>query len=336
MCKIKLLLIGLSNNHTEHIDAFKKNQDIEIVGLCDINPNISKLLGQEFESLPYFPDYNVAIDILKPQAIFVCLPHSEHIKILNLAIKNDIHVFKEKPFAKNLKEAIKILLLLKKSKSRIMTVSQRRFHSTYLQAKKLLNDLGHIKYVFASYCFSKETSGWRKSKKISGGGVIIDSGYHLIDLIMYYFGLPKTVRCKQSKLSKDPDCETEDFAQIELDYGNKMIQLVLNRSSKNKNEEISVYGEKGKLDISKKRIYKREYSTGLEHVFSENSGDFSDAYLNQHYSFFTSVMNEKKLYPGIKEGLLNTLVIEACYLSASSNSSLISTNELIHSKGLSL
>jgi predicted dehydrogenase len=337
MAKTKLLIIGLTSNHKEHILALQSNSAIDIIGVCDIDSIQAEEISLKFGQIPHFDDYYKAIEILRPDALFISLPHDQYIEVVEIALRKNIHIFKEKPFAHDLAEAKKMAELFRHSHSKIMTVSQRRFHKTYAKGKELLVELGKTKYVFASYCFNKPTSGWRKSKKISGGGVIIDSGYHLIDLLLYYFGLPETVKCQLSKVSDDLSCETEDYASIELRYSDSnAVQLILNRLSEVKKEEIIIYGELGKLTVTKQEVTIELFDSGCIKKIETDHSSFVEAYHHQHRAFFDSVSNEHWPIPGIKEGMLNSLIIEACYLSAKANSSVINTKNLLNMRNISL
>lgn len=335
MSNIKLVIVGLASYHTKHILALKSNTNIEVVGVCDINSNAAKEISEKFSNVPCYSDFRDAISSLKPDAVFISLPHDQYFKVVKFALENNIHIFKEKPFARDLEEAKKIVELLEKSSSKVMIVSQRRFHKTYFEANNLLNCLGQVKFVFATYCFNKPTSSWRKNKQRSGGGVIIDSGYHFIDLLLYYFGLPEAVKCKLSKLSDDPLCETEDFAAIEFQYSHKgTIQLILNRLSEAKKEEIVIYGELGKLVVTKNEIELDLFDSGISKKITIETDDFTEAYRQQYLSFFTSLSAKYPVCPSVKEGILNSLVIEACYLSANKNASLVNIKDLIVLKGV--
>ena len=337
MSNIRLIVIGLTSHHTKHIFALKSNTTINVVGVCDIDSRAAKEISEKFSNVPCYSDFRGAISSLKPDVVFISLPHDQYFKVVKFALENNIHIFKEKPFARDLEEAKKIAELFKKSSNKMMIVSQRRFHKTYVEAKHLLNSLGQVKFVFATYCFNKPTSGWRKNKQKSGGGVIIDAGYHFIDLLLYYFGLPEVVKCKLLKLSDDPLCETEDYAKIEFQYPHReIIQLILNRLSETKKEEIVIYGELGKLVVTKNEIELDLFDSGISKKITIETDDFTEAYRQQYLSFFTSLSAKHPVCPSVKEGILNSLVIEACYLSANKNASLVNIKDLIVLKGVNL
>ena len=131
-------------------------------------------------------------------------------------------------------------------------------------------------------------------------------------------------------------CETEDYALIELDYadGNN-VQLVLNRLVETKKEEIVIYGELGKLVATKNELLLQRYNSGTTTKFAFDPDGFTEAYQQQHSAFFSSLSNGHLLVPGVKEGVTNNLIIEACYLSADTNLT-INTEQLIASRRLNL
>src|SRR5581483_7357489 len=60
-----------------------------------------------------------------------------------------------------------------------------------------------------------QSSGWRAKKNVSGGGVLLDLGSHVVDLLLWYFGPVKTVRgTTESPFS----IEVEDSAHMEIEF----------------------------------------------------------------------------------------------------------------------
>jgi len=99
---------------------------------------------------------------------------------------------------------------------------------TFSKVKKLLDDkiLGELIYVNSSIYLSqlfKKSSGWRFNKKQSGGGVLLDLGVHLIDLLLWYFGhVESATGITKSFYSS----EVEDFVHTSLKFKNNLVANV--------------------------------------------------------------------------------------------------------------
>jgi len=96
----------------------------------------------------------------------------------------------------------------------------RRFISTFGKAKSLLDRklLGDISYVNASMFFSSilsKPSGWRSKKKIGGGGVLLDLGAHIIDLLLWYFSSIDEVSGTLNSIYSE---EVEDTANMRFRF----------------------------------------------------------------------------------------------------------------------
>ena len=108
---------------------------------------------------------------------------------------NGIHVFCEKPPGKNLSDIRSVRKVEKKNKNlKLKYGFNHRYHGSVKLAKKILNKgtYGKILNIRAVYGKSKivsfEKNEWRSKKKFSGGGILLDQGIHLLDLISYLHG----------------------------------------------------------------------------------------------------------------------------------------------------
>jgi len=92
--------------------------------------------------------------------------------------------------------------------------------------------------------------GWRLDQKHQGGGVLLDLGCHLVDLIRSMFGLPRRILgVTQRVFSK----AVEDSFEAELDYGNNQGKIHASWSQtgiRKPQAQISVQGSHGQLRVT--------------------------------------------------------------------------------------
>lgn len=194
--KYKVAIIGLGHqSHEDHIPALKNFSNIELVAVCDTNKKSLAMYKRENKSVAV---YENILKLLKNQKLdfaIVALPHCEYYAVIKLLVERKIHILKEKPFAINLKEGYEIMKLAEKNNVQIMTTLQRRFNPIYTTFFQLIEKIGCPFYIDIRYHFyvNNPHEGWRGNRAMAGGGCLIDMGYHMIDLLIWYFGLPDKI-----------------------------------------------------------------------------------------------------------------------------------------------
>jgi len=128
-------------------------------------------------------------------AIFVCLTNDVNAEVTAAALEKGIHVFCEKPPGRNLKEVVTVIDAEKKSTGCLLMFGfNHRYHSSVIDALKIVRsgDLGRIIHLRGVYGKSKlitfDQTDWRTKRNIAGGGVLLDQGIHMVDLIRLFAG----------------------------------------------------------------------------------------------------------------------------------------------------
>ena len=128
-------------------------------------------------------------------AVFITLPNYLAVKVTSFFLKKNIHVFCEKPPARNYKELKSLKKILNNNnKLKLKYGFNHRYHGSVKKAENLINSkiYGKIINLRAVYGKSKiVTFGkneWRAKRKFSGGGILLDQGIHLLDLITKFGG----------------------------------------------------------------------------------------------------------------------------------------------------
>jgi predicted dehydrogenase len=264
-------IIGLGKMGISHCAILGAHPDVDLVAVCDT----SSLLNDVFKRhtrFEFFSDYQKMIDTMKLDCLVIASPTKYHGDMVSYALKNNIHVFCEKPFALNPDEG----KLLAKQANDAKLVNQvgyhNRFIGTFNEAKRLLsaNILGEV-YHFLGESYGpvvlKEKGGTWRSEKGQGGGCLYDYASHTIDLINFILGKPVKVRGTQLKSIFSADVEDAVYSSITLQNG-LTGQLSVNWSDdtyRKMSTQITVLGKKGKLivDATELKIYLKEENKTL-------------------------------------------------------------------------
>lgn len=168
-----------------------------------------------------YPNLDSADSVLEAgiDAVFICTPNYL-IKPLTLAaLEKGIHVFSEKPPGMNLAEITEMHeMVLQKKDAVLMFGFNHRHHGSVEKMKSLIvnGSMGKVLWMRGRYGKEVDESffeGWRVKKELSGGGIMLDQGIHMLDLFLYLGGEFDEVKAFVSNLYwKIPGIEDNVFA----------------------------------------------------------------------------------------------------------------------------
>ena len=165
----------------------EKIDSVEIVGIYDVNEvvtdNINIRICESFDEL-----LELGLD-----AVFVCAFNNVLSDFTVRALDFGIHVFCEKPPAKTTEELKLVINAEKKSGKLLKYGFNHRYHYSVIEAKKIIDSGEMGKLLWMRGVYGKAGSidydkNWRNYQEISGGGILIDQGIHMLDLLMYFSG----------------------------------------------------------------------------------------------------------------------------------------------------
>jgi len=189
--KIKIGIAGYGVVGKRRHFFLKKNSNFNVIAICD---QIDQNLNSQNKNINFFKSYKKMLN-MNLDAIFICMSNDMAAEVTIASLKKNIHIFCEKPPARNLNELKKVILLEKKKpKVKLMYGFNHRYHDSVQKALKIIksNKLGNIINVKGSYgksqliTFNQNT--WRTKRSIAGGGVLLDQGIHIVDLIRLFCG----------------------------------------------------------------------------------------------------------------------------------------------------
>jgi len=127
-------------------------------------------------------------------AVFVCTPNNVTAKLCAEALERCGHVFCEKPPGCGWDDFCLIEHAAKARPSSILVFGfNHRLHPSIQAAKALVSGegLGPVLYVKGTYGKSggsRYRENWRNKPEISGGGILLDQGIHMLDLFHLFLG----------------------------------------------------------------------------------------------------------------------------------------------------
>jgi UDP-N-acetylglucosamine 3-dehydrogenase len=184
----KLLRVGVIGAGTiarfAHVPAYRKNMACNLVAISDINEKAGLEISKQF-NIPHV--YENALNMIEKEeldAVSVCTPPNTHFELVLECAKKGIHVLCEKPLAPSTDDAEKMVRECHKNGVVLAIGYTLRFYPNLELIKKRLTQgkLGKLHSIISVYHHTFPKTKWITDPKVSGGGVIMDLGSHIIDL----------------------------------------------------------------------------------------------------------------------------------------------------------
>ena len=216
----KTLRVGLvgvgAAAQVNHIPALKKTEGIELVALCDRDPEKAARVAAKFGVERAVERYDELLEAEDLDAIDICTPNYLHAPMAIAALEAEKHVLCERPLARSAKEANEMAKAAKKADRSLLCTVQHRFRPDAQLLKKFVDkgDLGEIFFAKAGWLRQRtdwDSDEWRQQKRESGGGVVLDLGFQMLDLALWVLGgtQAESVSASIHRMRKD---EVEDSA----------------------------------------------------------------------------------------------------------------------------
>mgnify|MGYP002822408853 CR=1 FL=1 len=133
---LKIGVIGAGHLGKIHIKLIKEsNDEYELVGFYDVNPENAQKVAKEFQITPY-DDIDKLIDDC--QVVDIVTPTLSHYDCASKALKKSKHVFIEKPLTNTVEEAKKLMLLAEEANVKVQVGHVERFNPAFLAAKEYI------------------------------------------------------------------------------------------------------------------------------------------------------------------------------------------------------
>lgn len=194
----RLGIIGAGGIAAEHAKA-ATGIGIEIAGFCDIRREKAEKLAAQYPDAVVVDSAEELMELPGVPAIVVATPNAMHKPHAIMALEAGKDVFMEKPMALNVAECDEIIQARDKAARLVQVNLVCRNSPTALVVKDLIEAgrLGRIYHAKASWYRRRGVPGlgrWFTTKSEAGGGVLIDLGVHMIDVVMYLAGNPTAER----------------------------------------------------------------------------------------------------------------------------------------------
>ena len=249
MANLKVMLMGAGGNmRNAHLPRIER-AGVDIVAVADpVESQAAKLMEKAGGEIPYYADWRTMLDDANADAVLISTPHRDHFDQARESLERGLHVLLEKPMVIEPEHASRLLDLAAERKLAIDVAYQRHWMPPFVYARELVASgrLGELRGVVA-YVTQDWTGagGWRLDPALSGGGMFMDTGSHLVAALLWVTGLaPKCVSATFDNAGRAVDVNGGVTVEFE---GGATGTLTTIGNARHHDERLAIAGSAGSL-----------------------------------------------------------------------------------------
>ncbi|SEO46141.1 Gfo/Idh/MocA family protein [Mucilaginibacter sp. OK283] len=187
--------------------------------------------------------------------VIVCTPNFLNKPLTIRALNAKKHVFCEKPPAFTGADILEIKEAEAASGKKLMYGFNHRHHDSVIHMKNLIDSGEYGKVLWLRGRYGKSVTKdyfnqWRAKKELSGGGILMDQGIHMLDLFLYLSGDFDVVKAEVSNLYWHMDVEDNAFVILKESATGKVASLHSTMSQWRHLFSLEIFLEKGYMVLN--------------------------------------------------------------------------------------
>ena len=282
MSPVRFALLGPGVVADFHRQAIEANADVgaELAAVAHYDPSKFDALQARF-GVPCFTEEEV-LGRDDVDAVVLCTPSGQHAEQAIRAAQAGKHVLVEKPMALSLADADRMIEACREADVRLGVVFQRRAEATFREVRAALEGggLGRLTLGLVTMPYKRDqayydSAAWRGTWALDGGGVLMNQGIHLVDLLVWFLGDPVEIEARAATLRHDIEVEDTLAASLRTTSGALATITATTTAAPGFPHRIELYGTEGGLQIEGETITRWTSADGTEKA--ETSGTRSGA-----------------------------------------------------------
>ena len=329
---MRYALIGCGRVSGNHIKA-AKNNNLEIVALCDIVPEKAQALAEKCQvQTEIYSDYKLMLQEVKPELVAIATISGNHAEIAEYCAEKGFNFIVEKPMAMSIEEADRVIAAAEKSGVIAGVSHQNRFNIAVQELRRAIDNgrFGKLSHGSVHIRWNRDENyynqdDWR-GKWATDGGALMNQCIHGIDLLRWMFGDEIDSVYGSTRNHQHPYIEAEDVGVAVINFKNGAVATVDGsvNTVENLEETLCVFGEDGMVRLGGMNAstvdvwqFKDEEAADEDRRIIEEKA--ANVYGNGHTSLYLDVIdavnNNRKPYVDLYAGKRAMELVLAIYKS---------------------
>lgn len=265
--KIKFAVIGCGHIGKRHAEMVLRNEEAELVGLCDVKP--ADELAIDHFNVPFFSSVEELLESgLEIDVVNVCTPNGLHSSQSSMALDKGYHVVVEKPMGLSKAKCEEVIFKALRSHKSVFCVMQNRYSPPSEWIKSIIENgtLGDTLMVQLNCYWNRDeryykAGGWKGTPDLDGGTLFTQFS-HFIDIMYWLFGDIKNIQGKFADFTHKENTAFEDSGLVSFDFvdgGMGCLNYSTAVWNQNLESSMTIIGSKGSVKIGGQYMNEVEY-----------------------------------------------------------------------------
>ncbi len=291
-------LIGVGNVAVHgHLPGWRASERVDIVAGADARPERREALAAAYPAARWYDNAEDLLSTEKLDFVDICTPPGTHAMLVRQALSRSLHVLCEKPLVLSPEEMRGLPALAVDKERTLVTVHNWKYAPLLAKITALVRDgaVGQVRRVSWETLRDKPAAAagdgenWRVDPAQSGGGVLVDHGWHALYAVSQWLpAAPRTVAA-QLATRKHHDFPIEDTADLFLVYPEASAEIFLTWAAPERANRVEVWGTAGRLSADGGTLERRD-ADGVEKLEAWEFPPLTEG--SHHPDWFAGVIAE--------------------------------------------
>jgi predicted dehydrogenase len=325
--KIGYGIVGLGRiSMGQFMPGVRISQHSKVVALVSGHRDKAEKVADEYgvsrQSIYSYENYEAIAKNPEIDAVYIALPNSMHAEYTIRAAQSGKHVLCEKPMANSSEDCERMIAASRKADRKLMIAYRCRLEPTNLRAIALIRQgyVGTLQTIHSADGFNLRPGEWRLTKKMAGGGPMMDVGIYSLQACRYLTG-EEPVEVSGTSTIIDHDGrfnEVEENLVWTMRFPSGVVTTCQTTYGANLGNRYRACGSKGWVESDPAFVYQGLHlrGQGTGEAIDQATDDPSPHQFAREADHFAQCIleNRQPVTPG-EEGLRDMQLIEAIYQS---------------------
>ena len=239
-----------------HVNAAGTNPKSQLIAVCDLKQDRLNAAKAKYPDVITYTDFNEVLANPDIDIVSVALPSGLHAEYTVRALEAGKHVLCEKPIDITVEKALKIEEARVRTGKKVGVIFQMRTNACMIPFKKAVDEGRLGRLVLATFSLKWfrdqnyfDSSGWRGTWAMDGGGSLMNQSVHSVDLMQWLMGDVESIYSTIGVYNHN--IETEDLTASILKFKNGATGTFVSSTciTPGRSVYLQVYGTDGLIEV---------------------------------------------------------------------------------------